>query len=474
LIYDNAEDPAALSPYLPGGRGHVLITSRTPDWQELAAPLPVDVFLPTESSALLRARVPRLTGQEAEQIAQALEHLPLAITQAAAYLAKSGVAARDYLKLLDKRAGQILARGAPRTYRVSFSASWQLAFDRLATEHPAALELLEIAAHLAPEPIPFTLFTSHPDRLPPLLAAAAGDPLVFTDLTGALRHHALARIGTDSLHLHRLVAGLLRERNVTNPAGDPTRATVAIKLVADAVPADPRNNPATWPTWRQLLSHVLAITDQAHDDTPQDTTVARLLDHAAAYHHGRGEPRPAVLLATRAHHLYCTLLGEDHPETLASALTLAWRLGDLGEHEQARALAEDTLIRYRRVLGEDHRETLAAATNLAWSLSELGGHEQARALYEGTLPRCRRILGEAHGETLGAAHTLARSLGALGEHKEARALAEDTLTHCRRVLGHDHPNTLAMADTLVRSLGTLGEHEQARQLDEWIRSRRRT
>jgi tetratricopeptide (TPR) repeat protein len=507
LIYDNAEDPAALSPFLPGGYGHVLITSRNPDWQELATPLPVDVFLPAESSALLRARVPRLTEQEAGQIAQALEHLPLAVTQAAAYLAETGVTARDYLKLLDERVGQILARGTPRTYRVSFAASWHLAFDHLATEHPAALELLRIAAYLAPEPIPFILFIRHLDRLPPLLAAAAGDPLAFTDLTGALRHRALARIGTDSLHLHRLVAGLLRERNVTNSACDPTCATVALQLLADAVPADPRNNPATWPTWRQLLPHVLAITDQAHDHTLQDTTVARLLDLAAAYHHGRGEPRPAVPLATRAHHLYRTLLGENHPETLASALTLAWRLGDMGEYEQARALAQDTLIRYRRVLGEDHPETLASATNLAWrlgdmgeyeqaralaqdtlihcrrvlgedhpetlssahnlawSLDVLGEHEQARALYEDTLPRCRRVLGETHGETLGSAHTLARSLGALGEHEQARALVEDTLTHCRRVFGHDHPNALAMAHTL-RSLGALGEHEQARRLDE--------
>jgi Tetratricopeptide repeat len=94
-------------------------------------------------------------------------------------------------------------------------------------------------------------------------------------------------------------------------------------------------------------------------------------DLAAAYHHGRGEPRPAVPLATRAHHLYHTLLGEDHPETLASAHCLAWNLGALGEHEQARALAEDTLTHCRRVLGHDHPNTLAMAHTLAKSLGAL-------------------------------------------------------------------------------------------------------
>jgi len=33
LIFDNAEDPAALAEYLPGGGGHVVITSRNPGWQ---------------------------------------------------------------------------------------------------------------------------------------------------------------------------------------------------------------------------------------------------------------------------------------------------------------------------------------------------------------------------------------------------------------------------------------------------------
>ena len=39
LIFDNAEDPAALQSYLPGGGGQVLITSRNPDRHEVATPL---------------------------------------------------------------------------------------------------------------------------------------------------------------------------------------------------------------------------------------------------------------------------------------------------------------------------------------------------------------------------------------------------------------------------------------------------
>jgi hypothetical protein len=111
LIYDNAEDPAALAPYLPGGDGHVLLTSRTPDWHGLATSVTVDMFTPEESRAVLRGWVPRLTENEAGQLAEALEHLPLAITQAGAYLAQTGQTVARYLQLLHERAAQLLARG---------------------------------------------------------------------------------------------------------------------------------------------------------------------------------------------------------------------------------------------------------------------------------------------------------------------------------------------------------------------------
>ncbi|MGH3998258.1 MAG: FxSxx-COOH system tetratricopeptide repeat protein, partial [Pseudonocardiaceae bacterium] len=132
LIYDNAEDPQALAGYLPGGAGHVLITSRNPDWHELATPVPVDVFTRQESISLLRRRVPRLSEPDAERVAEALDDLPLAVQQAAAFLAETGSTVEKYLELLTNRAAEVLAHGTPTTYRASLAASYQVAFDRLA------------------------------------------------------------------------------------------------------------------------------------------------------------------------------------------------------------------------------------------------------------------------------------------------------------------------------------------------------
>jgi hypothetical protein len=44
LVFDNAEDPRALSRFLPEGPGQVLITSRNPAWRGIAAPVGVREF----------------------------------------------------------------------------------------------------------------------------------------------------------------------------------------------------------------------------------------------------------------------------------------------------------------------------------------------------------------------------------------------------------------------------------------------
>jgi len=79
----------------------------------------------------------------------------------------------------------------------------------------------------------------------------------------------------------------------------------------------------------------------------------------------------------------------------------------MGRYRQALELDEDTLARCRRVLGEDHPDTLNCADSLAADLWSLGKYGAARDLDEDTLARRRRVLGEDHPDTLYSAHGLA-------------------------------------------------------------------
>jgi hypothetical protein len=99
LVFDNAEHPEHVAGWLPGGNGHVLITSRAHGWDELAFPVEVDVMDRGESVALLRRRVPGLDDAEASVVAEAVGDLPLAVAQAAGYMAPAGIGAADYVRL---------------------------------------------------------------------------------------------------------------------------------------------------------------------------------------------------------------------------------------------------------------------------------------------------------------------------------------------------------------------------------------
>lgn len=75
LVFDNAEDPGSLRPYLPGSGGHVLITTRRAGFTALSAVLDVDVLDRAESLALLHRRIPSLTDEQGRRLAGLLGDL---------------------------------------------------------------------------------------------------------------------------------------------------------------------------------------------------------------------------------------------------------------------------------------------------------------------------------------------------------------------------------------------------------------
>jgi hypothetical protein len=474
LVFDNAEHPDALTPFLIDGPGHTIITSRNPNWHDMASTLAIEELPRTGSVELLTGRLPDLSPGLADQLANALGDLPLALEQAAGLLRDTDMPVIDYLALLNAQARRVLSHQADPSRRDrTVAASWTVAFERLAADNPAALLLLSLAAWLAPEPVPLTIFTQHPDRLPDPLPDTVSDPLAVAALTGLVHRRGLAQVTPQTIRLHRVPAALLRDRD-TARRGAGTGLTDMAAVLRAAVPNQPWEVDA-WPTWRLLLPHVLAVVDHASDDPDEESAddITYLLDRAGAYLHWQGQSPAALPLFERVHHRGLSRGGVDDPETLEAARMVAQILWALGEYERARDLDEDTLAHKRRLLGEDHPATLASANNFARDLSKLGEYEQARTLDEDILARNRRVLGEDHLNTLISASNLALDLHQLGDYQRACTLDEDILTRSRRVLGEDHPDTLTSASNLANDLSALGEYQQARTLHEDVLARRR-
>ena len=467
LIFDNAARVEDIAEWLPGGTGHVLITSRAHGWDEIAVPIEVGVLDRSESVAMLRRRLNGVPVEDADQVAEATGDLPLAMAQAAGYMARTGTPAAEYVNLLRDRAAEVLAEGRPASYPRSLVAVIDLALGQLREEDMAAADLVAVCAFLAPDPVPAGWFAKAVARLPTPLADAAADPLTWRRVLAALGDSALARVDQRGLAMHRLVQAVIRDLLPDQQAAAVSAQAAGI-LVANH-PGETRN-PANWAGWAGALPHLLALQ-------PAGSThpgLRSLAVDAMWYLSRRGDPRGAYALASQLHRSWQERLGPHDPHVLLAAGALAESLRGLKRYSEARELDEANLRLLRAALGPDNSETLASAHDLAVDLRRLGNLEASRELAEDTLARRQNILGMDHPDTLTSAGSLAITLRELGESLEAaRKLQEDTLARRRRVLGDDHPSTLASATNLANDLYGLGELKAARELEEDTLARKR-
>jgi hypothetical protein len=372
LIFDNAERPGDVAGWLPGGGGHVLITSREHGWNEIAAPLEIDVLTRSESIAFLRGWVAELGEADADRLADELGDLPLALAQAAAFIAESGTPAPAYLGLLRTRAADILDQSAPSSYPRSLAAATGLVIDRLAANDPAAAELANLCAFFAPEPIPDDLFTTAAAESPTVLAELAVDSLAWRQTLARLMGQALARVDQRGVQLHRLTQAILRDR--LTPSQAATTRSRAEAILAASNPRDAGNS-ATWARWARMMPHLLTAS-LADTGNPELRSMAC---EACRYLLARDQARTAHDLAARLRQAWRDRLGDDDHHTLAAATYLAWALRNLGRYAEARDLDQDTLSRKRRVLGDNHPDTLTSAGSLAISLHLLGATTRPHA-----------------------------------------------------------------------------------------------
>jgi hypothetical protein len=158
LIFDNADQPEDFPDLIPQGPGDVLITSRNPRWGSRAETVQVNVFSRPESVDFLRKRSPDITDDEANQLAEKLGDLPLALDQAGAMLAETGMPVDEYIGLIEEQIVKIMDEGKPAEYQTSVTAAWSVSVAKVRQQLPEAEKLLRCCAFFGPEPIPRDVF----------------------------------------------------------------------------------------------------------------------------------------------------------------------------------------------------------------------------------------------------------------------------------------------------------------------------
>ena len=163
LVFDNADSPELLRDLIPHGPGHVLVTSRNPHWHEISTEaIEIGSFDRDESVSFLRMYDSDVADDAAGMLADALGDLPLGLAQAAIFMSSTGTPVDEYLRLLSSSANSIMREGKPPSYPLSLAAVVRISVTELADISPAAGQLLNLCAFLAPEPIPTSWFTGRP------------------------------------------------------------------------------------------------------------------------------------------------------------------------------------------------------------------------------------------------------------------------------------------------------------------------
>ncbi|MBV9382682.1 MAG: tetratricopeptide repeat protein [Streptosporangiaceae bacterium] len=475
LVYDNAEDIGAIQRYLPSSGGHVLITSQNAGWADQGArSLPVDLFKREESVSHLLRVVPSLTRDEANDVAEALGDLPLAVAAAAAFLKGSVYPVSEYLSRLQSEARSALAITPLADYPQGVSAAWDPSLKLLQDRSPAAARLLQLCSVMAPEIALDLIYSPAMARTLEPYDPALAEPMIMGRVVQEISRLALLKLdpNANQIQIHRLVQEVVQSRmpqaQLAEARGDVQRILVAAR------PRREVDEPATWSRYRLLWPH-LAPSGVVSSGSEQ---VRQLIVDRVRYIWVFNDFDRGVAEAVAAQERWEEMLAEGPDGAAARALRtqllqLRFNLGNIlrsqSRYEDARELDERVLAEQTEILGAEHPHTLMTAGGLAADLRALGRYREALQMDRKTYPAWTELYGEDHRRTLSAANNLAISLRLTGHVSEALHLDNDTFDRFRATLGAQNPLTLDTARNIVRDLLEVGRYTDAvnRMEDVW-------
>ncbi|MEV0660045.1 FxSxx-COOH system tetratricopeptide repeat protein [Actinomadura luteofluorescens] len=504
LIFDNADQPEDIKDFLPSGPGHVLVTSRNHRWEAMVETVSVDVFTREESVEFLRKRTRgSIDAEPAARLAAALGDLPLALEQAGALHAESGMEVEEYLELLRERTSALLAVGHPPEYPMSMTAAWSISVSSLGDQMPEAIDLLRCCAFFGPEPIPRDVFstTSLTARLG--LGNLISDRIRLGKAISELGRYALLKIDLKgrTVQVHRLVQALIRE-DLTPDEQESIRAEVH-QLLVGARPGNP-DEVVNWPNFSTLVAHLVPTYVE---DSVVPNVRALALD-MVRYLYQSGDWATAHELIQRFHARWTEVSGGDDPDVLRLQRELGYVLRELGQYQEAydqnqqtlaqmhaKGLSDEDVLRLVNSLGADLRARGEFGAALAHDSDSLQRHEAAFGRADHRTLRVMNNLAldydlnsrwteskQYYQEAINLADEMGRSIGGAfylgtwnglaraarmsGEYSEACDMGEDAYAYGVEILGREHPWTLRTAKDLSIAQRRYGDLEQAKRTTE--------
>lgn len=467
VVLDNVSSPSEVEGMLHelGAGGHVLITSRDPNWRRLGSVLQVPPLGTDEAARFLLGRCGRVQDEgemaSARELARELGELPLALEHAAAYMEQHSRSPAEYLKLYTMHRLKLLDRGAGGDDKQTIAGTWAVSLHAIAAAKPAAEELMRVLSFLAPDEVPLEIVRKYARFMAPGLGMAARDDLEWDEVVGALLRHSLVTpLQGDSVAVHRLV------QEVVHAGMEPGKADSLREALWHALSTELPSNTedhTLFPIFARLVPHVEAIMVRGGQLPTTNLAGWWLAVRVARYFRGKGALREARTFAERA-------LAAAEIQVPASDIALSRALTILGQVLQGqgdlaggRKMLERALEIYERVDGRDPPNLAAALNNLASVLQDQGDLAGARERLERALDISERV-DDQHPAVAAHLSNLGSVLQDQGDLSGARKSLERALIINERLYGPQHPAVASDLSSLGSVLQDLGDLTGARAM----------
>ncbi|KAF2009243.1 TPR-like protein [Aaosphaeria arxii CBS 175.79] len=460
--------------YIPqSSNGSVLVTSRnrevasriTGAYANIVTVDPMDqkyalLLLKTQLGMTTTQQIEEQKEEEAKALVELLDHMPLAISQAAAYINQRfpRMSMSRYLqqvrendeeisRLLEVDLGDIRRDG---TASNSIILTCQMSFELIHRERQSAAHLLSLMSLFNRQGIPEHLLAGYYKE--------HGTSKLFEDDLNTLLSFSLIATETDGEHfqMHRLVQYSTRRWLEIRSELGGLKDTYIHYLASKA-----SVNEDLVKTYDDLFPHAQAAAAYLPNSAAVFKDWSIIIGNAVWYAYHVGMYQVVEELAR-----LCLRTRESIPN--AEEIYISWASNYLayclrvqGKYAEAESVLHQVLEEEEGRNGPDAQSTLEAMGHLANMFSESGKLNDAHALYSRLLPAQDRLYGPLHQDTLRLRARFAALLAHMGQFKDAEELNRSVLQELINHNGSEHITTLESMFCLSDVLMCQQKHDEA-------------
>ena len=500
LIINNADDPNLdlLDLFPDGDRGHILVSTRNPDFRVHGTVGCTEFKGLKEKEALIlllrAADVPLpwdlATESTGKEITSALGYLALALVQAGASILQRICDINDYLDFYNQHRRKLSLRRSLKESmeqdHITVYATWDLSLDSLQLRRTEAsmdaAQILSIVAFFHFEHIRVDIFTkalanrlkatdnelnmSLPARLWYGIRLRLNPRLVLPEflrqeppklgvyrIRRALHElYSLSLISydgkDDSFSLHPVVHAWARDR--LEKGGQGLWAHIALNVLTESISLPPQDAGVAYEEYRRDILH--------HLDICLDACPIQIFDYDARF---GGLRLPFGLIFQ---HTWLLVFREQVLKAAKCGYVYAER-GRFKEAAELLSRVKDALIKSRGYRDESTMRAMLALAATYWGLGRL---KEAVTLQSVVVEARKKSLGSSHSDTLSAMDQLGRSFWLNGQYKDALDLQKLTVEQMVAILGSTHHDTLTAMDNLGVTYGSWQRYEESRDIHRQV------